>query len=222
MQRFGEVKLFAEGTLDELLNQRSGSIKEKIWGESSQYLFNVNEDEYLGFVNDEFRIELLFIHFEGCQISEQEEMISADRFPCDFYVREHNSYPKKVVTYHIPYTGNEDLLRLRPSAYLVSTRRVTRESGCICFKIINFRDNPDEIMRDAEDVLNFIRTQVAHVNDDLNRFNTSIPVQATSTCRYVRVEVYLRPLPYRPFGEKPRSARSLALSQGERCQLSTK
>ena len=37
-------------------------------------------------------------------ISDREELISADRFPRDFYTRCGGSYPKQVITYHIPFT----------------------------------------------------------------------------------------------------------------------
>lgn len=171
---YGTVKIFCEAPLDEYIDQRKAAVKSRIHSETAQYLMNVNENEYINHLVDEFQIDPLKFDFENRTASSREEMIPADRFPRDFYVRDAKSYSKPVITYHIPVSGDTELLRRRPSTYVMMTHTVQLKDGCVCFDIIDFRSDSEDIKRQADSVIGTLRAQSQNVQNQVASFNSGL------------------------------------------------
>ena len=99
-------------------------------------------------------------------------MIPAELFPLGSYTHGGESYPKQVITYHIPFTGDDSLLGLKPSIYLMWTTEVVVRGGEVLFDIINWRDDADEIRREADTITSSMKTQAANVQTEVARLTT--------------------------------------------------
>jgi hypothetical protein len=105
-------------------------------------------------------------------------MIPAEWFPPTFRVTAGRSYPKPVYTYHVPVTGDSNLLRCIPNPRVMDTREVWLEDGAICFDIIDLYNDAERIKSEATGAINFFKTQSNHLAANVVRFNGSIRREA--------------------------------------------
>lgn len=167
-------KAFAERTMRDYLEENNQNIQSRIEKESENYILNVNETEYINHLSSDFTIDTPRIDFESASVTSYEKQIPAKRFPRDFYVRQGESYPKQVVAYHLPYDGNADLLRYTPSTHLLWTTEIFIEDQSVCFEIINFSGQADDIKRDAQQIIKDLKTQLEHLTHEINNYNTRL------------------------------------------------
>jgi len=139
-----KIHIFAEAELSHYLASLKVKIRETVHGETPDYLLNVNQEEYIQHIIEQFKIEPLQVHFDKTHVEPHEEQIPAERHPSSsFIVEPGKRYTRQVITYYIPYQGTEELLQLRPNPCILTTQEVTLKEGCICFDIIDFYGDPD-------------------------------------------------------------------------------
>ena len=167
-------KIFAESNLNDYLHQASANIDSRIRRESDNYILNVNETEFVDYLLGELSIDEIIIDFENAFVTTYEKNIPAERFPRGFYVYAGKSYPTDVVVYHLPFSGDEQLLRMVPNSRLLWSVPVYIEDGYICFEIIAFRDDSAVIEREANDNIGNIKKQWQNVLNDIRGFNNTL------------------------------------------------
>jgi len=175
VQIFGEAEL--RGFLDGYLHQ----LKQEVHNEEKNRFLNVNEEEYINYLVANHTIGPLEILWDDISISDHEEMIRAERFPRDFHVRTGGTYPKQIVTYHVPFSGLARLLSLAPSSRLMWSVDVNMHGNTFSFDIINWRDNPDDIKREADQILRNLRQQSDNVTQEVSQYNDGLRRHAEET-----------------------------------------
>lgn len=168
------MRIFAEGKLSPYLGDRLSSLQEEVRRENSNKLLNYNESRYIEYLVSKYSVNPLRIAWDALSVSEREEMIRAERHPGDFYVHAGKTYPRQVLTYHLPFSGEKALLRLRPSSRIPWTTDVGLSGNSISFDIINWRDDPEEIKREAEGILSPIRRQSENVDREVSDWNAAL------------------------------------------------
>jgi len=173
-------RIFAEREFELVKRGLLEKLKARIHGEQNNYLLNVNRTEYLARVISEFEIVPLGLDFDKMAVSTSEQMIPAEHFPFDFNVYAGKSYPKHVVKYHIPFSGDEQLLRCAPNPRVLNSYPVSVERGEVCFEVIDFYGDPERIKREADSTANLIREQAGHLEKNIAQYNEEIRKQAES------------------------------------------
>jgi hypothetical protein len=174
------MKIFAEQDLYAVLEGRLQQVKQEIFSAGSDYLLNTNETQYVEYLASRYRIEPVTIDFEGVSASTREEMIAAERFPnaFEFNIERGRRYPKQVITYHLPFSGNAELLRCKPSSRILWTTEVRLEQGAVCFDVVNWRGEADSIKREADQIIGNIRQQAGNVTSEVAGFNNRLAGEA--------------------------------------------
>ncbi len=131
-------RMFREGDLSDYFAGKCDEIQQTIQDKPEDYILNVNEAEYINCLIDKFAVDSINIDFEGIFIdAPYEKDIPAERFPPIYFsVRIGESYPKPATIYHLPYTGNEDLLRYAPSSYLSQGTEVFLDNQCFALRLL--------------------------------------------------------------------------------------
>ena len=184
------MKIFAEQNLGAVLEGRVQQMRAEVRSADRNYLLNTNETQYIEYVVNRYQIEPLAINFDSVSASTREEMIQAHRFPHHFVIRNRGgSYPKQVITYHVPFSGNADLLRYTPSRRILWSTEVRLDQGAICFDVVNWQDDTDEIKREADGILNNIRQQAGNVTTEITGFNDSLAGEAPRVVQARKAEL---------------------------------
>ena len=173
-------QIFAERDFDDLSRTLYEELNTRIHDEDTNYLLNVNRTEYLSHVVSEYDIPALELDFDKMTASSSEKLIPAEHFPFNFHVLEGESYPKQVIKYHIPFSGDKELLRYAPNPRVLNSRDVVVEGSEVCFEIVDFYGDPQRVKDEAEPVLRLIRQQVKNLEDNIAQHNQQFRSQADS------------------------------------------
>jgi hypothetical protein len=156
-------------------------MKQEINGKPEYYILNVNEIEFVAYLVDNYSLENIYLHEEEITVSKFEKQIPADMFPVIglFSYSPEESYKKEVIRYHVPYSGNVELLKCKPERWVMGTEKVMISDNCVCFDIINFYDSPENIKQSANEKLSLIKSQLENVKGQVSKFNDSLQEHAT-------------------------------------------
>jgi hypothetical protein len=184
------MKLFNEGSLRDVLDAQSQKLKAEVESQDRNYFLNANETQLIQYLTDKYRIEPLTIHADRISASDREELIPAERFDTfRFHVERGGKYLKQVVTYHIPFSGDQNLLKYAPSTRLIWTQQVNVQNGEILFDLINWSDDAASISRDADLFLKNLQTQAGHVATEINAFDACLEAGVTQIVKDRKAEL---------------------------------
>lgn len=173
--RYGaEFHAFSEYDGFSLIENQKAQIVADINSQPDNYILNVNKIEYVEYLVSKYTIQPIELHRDQLSASTYEAQIPAERHPHSYWVDSGESYSRDVIKYHLPFTGDPQLLRVRASTYSLSAPRITVEDNCICFEIINFNLTSESIKQESEQIINSLASQNQYLTNDLNNFNRSI------------------------------------------------
>ncbi len=167
-------RIFAERELRDFLEAAKANAARSIESEKDDYILNVNEDDYIAHRVSEAIVDNLEIHVDDIYASSSEQMIPAEYFPSSFYVHQGKSYKKDVIKFHVPISGNVELIHCMPSSRIMWSMEVEVSRDEFCFEIINFSDNSDEIVREKDSNIRSILQQCENVKSEVDRANASL------------------------------------------------
>lgn len=171
---------FSEYDCFSLIEQQKKSINSEINNQKEDDILNVNKEEYIQYLISQYKFIPVEIHKDQVTVSTQEKYIPAEWHPPSYFFRStRGSCPRDVIKFHLPFTGDKQLLKVQASTYSWSAPLITIEDNCICFEIINFDLEPEKITQEKESTINDLVELNGYLTNDLNQFNTSIEIIAT-------------------------------------------
>lgn len=133
-----------------------------------------DEEEYVQQTLAQRKLEPLALDTENITVTQKEVEIPGRYFPRSFDVDSYESYPKPVITFHLPFSGNPDFLRCRPSTFMMASEDIAVENNEILFEIINLSNDADAVKRDRDQALKRLTEMVGYVNNDINAYNSKL------------------------------------------------
>lgn len=177
------IKIFAEKPLSNFLEARLKKLEEEVQAEDDNYILNVNEAEYIEHLTAKYLIANLELDFESIYASPDRKEIPAAHFPGGGFtwnVENGKKYLKNIVRYHIPYSGDQELLTCRPSTYFLSEVSVSVNGQEIYFDIVDFDGNAESIKQRAASNQDHIRQQWERIKNEVASFNKGLESRVTS------------------------------------------
>lgn len=186
------MRVFNEGNFDQFLQDRERRLSDEIRSQPESYILNVNADEFLGYLVSRYELDVPELLRDQVFVDTREEMIAAERFPFTFNVHPGKSYPRPVVRYHVPISGDIGLLRYTPSPRIMWTMEMGIDGNMLVFDVIVWSDDPEPLKREAEDILNKLQQQLAHLANQARQFNAGLASKASSLLESRRQEIRKR------------------------------
>ena len=169
------IKLFGETEFSGVTEGILRAVAEQIDSERTDYLLNMNETQYVQHIVDKYRFDPLVIHFEAVEASPTERRVPAEHFPSGgFSVRRGESYMKPAFVYHVPFSGDAQLLKCIPNPRVQLIYAVRVDTGEMSFEITDFYGEPERVKRDADSILGYMREQSGHLAGNIQRFNQDL------------------------------------------------
>jgi len=172
-----EFKIFIGEHVSKYLEQQEQLLIHKINKESDDYILNVNEAEYINYLVNEFSVENLSINFDDVFVSTKEVDVPAEMHPRNYHVTHGHRYTRNVITYHLPFHGNEELLHHSPSMIMQPTATVNIQDNCICIDVVNFDFTPEQMNQEYEKIRNRIARALSITQTQIDQFNSSIKTE---------------------------------------------
>jgi len=186
------MRIFAEHPLSEFLEQRRQAAVREIQSDPQDHLLNVNEADYVKYLAHKYHLEPVTFAFDATRASSGDKLIPAENHPPLFNVQSGQNYSRPVITLHVPFTGEPELLQCWPSSRIMWTCEVTiisrrrfplprgegqgegQTGSEIQFDLINWHNDPEPLHRDKQRILDNITQQNASVTGEVTQFNSRL------------------------------------------------
>ena len=169
------ISLFAEVDFSTMSDRVVRAVANQVDQEKADYLLNVNQAEYIQHIVEKYRLDPLVIRLDRIEASPAERSVPAERFPSfAFCVEPGEVYIKPAFIYHVPFEGDEGLLKCIPNPRIMITYPILVEKGEVSFEIIDFYGNPEMVKRDADSILGYMRDQSRHLDGNVRQFNQTL------------------------------------------------
>ncbi len=154
MQSF---KIFYGISFFEHERNKYDQIYNEIKSKTDEYILQVDEDKYIGYLIEKYRYELLTFYFDKESIEEN----------------------NNTITYYLPFDGDKELLEFRPNPCRMWTRRIFLKNNCVCFNI-DYTTDSRQMYNEIEKVKNNIQNQYNNLEKEVNDYNSSLRFKITS------------------------------------------
>jgi len=169
------MKLFRDIELQKFLGTRLNELNQEIQSEDKNRLLNMNEIKYIEYLVNKYQIEPLLFFWEEKYVTEYQKMIPAESHPpANFFIEKGEKYLRQIITYHIPYSGNRNLLHCSRSVFGGRSIEAKNYESEISFDIINWCDDPEETKRNAEEIILYIQKQENYIKNEVYGYNSDL------------------------------------------------
>lgn len=178
--------LFRDGDLREFLRQRKIDMKTEIDGISESDLLALEEGSWSTKLAEKYALELPTLLRDDEYIGESKEIqvdVSAD--PERSFIDRLEPYyvPGRSVTYHLPYSGDQVLLRLGASTYTFNPPRADLVGNEIRLDFTYPSGKKPNIKSEIEDVVGSIAQHLGWQQADVKEFNDALLGEALALIR---------------------------------------
>ncbi len=153
-------------------------ISNEINSQSDSYILNVNVDDFTTHLVQKYTLDIPEFHFDKVYIDTVEKYIPGSKFPrYDFMISDTSKmFLKQVIIYHIPYTGDVELLQLKPNPSTLITYEANFDSHqkCILIAIINFYDDPKKIKKQYNQEVTDLSSNYSNLRNNCQKFNLNL------------------------------------------------
>jgi hypothetical protein len=142
----------------------------EIYETASDYLISVDREEYVAYLVDKYSMVPVRFAFLDVFVVPGEADVPAEQFPQMSAVARGRTYRKPVYRYHLPYAGDQELLRAIPNPNTPIPCTIDIGADSVSFTIIDFYADPDRIKREAHRILGMIREQSEHLTHNIEDY----------------------------------------------------
>lgn len=185
------MKTFHEYPLNNVFESQNAKLLDEIKKDLSAGL-PTNENDYLATKEAKYRIAPLTFLMDSLSMQASEKMIPAEYFPSGFNVQAGKEYPKQVLSFHLPFTGDPFLLRCIPSPHTLWTEEVEIIKSHLVFDLINFNDDTRTITGERDRILKYLQTESSRVSDQVTRYNETLHQTALDAITNIAAELKKR------------------------------
>ncbi len=168
--------LFASHQLAQLKLHQLAQMRVRVASENPDYLLNVNEIEYVDHIVSEFEIPLVVLGVDAIEASSSSKLVPAELFPQNSFVERGARYQKQVITFHVPFSGNSNLLLCSPATRELASFevRLDVQKGEIQHDVVDFYNNPGTITNAKDRFVAYASNTLTSLNNDLSLFHAEL------------------------------------------------
>jgi TIR domain len=151
--------LYNSHYIEDLFPAIKNNISTDVSTYSDSELANQDINDIANKLFDKYSLDYPEIHVGQAHITTYEKEIPAERFPFEFNVFYGKTYKKDVIVYHIPYSGDIDILKFRPNPFTLSGGSIftiDRNEKCLLLDVINFYDDKEKIKKSFDNSLRYL------------------------------------------------------------------
>lgn len=171
------IQLYAGSSIEDTFPGINRQIIIEISTISEIILFETKDTELSETLTKKYYLDFPVLHFDQVYVTNSEKSIPAERFPFDFDVERGKSYKKDIIVYHIPYSGDVNILTYRPNPFssrIGSKFPIDRQNSCILLEIVNFYNDSEKIKKSYEELLRNINSDYNYLKSNCEGFNNKL------------------------------------------------
>ncbi len=150
-------KIFYGTYFFEHIKNKYEQIFNEIRSRTDEYILQVDENEYIDYLVEKYKFNLLTFYFNKESIEEN----------------------NNIITYYLPFDGDKELLEFKPNPHAMWTIRVFLKSNCICFNI-DYTNDGQKILNEINKIKKMINEQYNKLEIEVKNYNSSLSDKITS------------------------------------------
>lgn len=180
-----KIRTFTEVDSFSAKDQWKEQIRKKIESETKEYILGVDEEEYINFLIEDFKVIPLVIYEESERI-EQPKIFKEKR--TDNY--RGYEYEEDVYLFNVKYTfsGSKVLFKIKPSSWTVTSYEIDVDdyNNIVSFSFKLYEQNPDKFKAEKSSAFKAAFTNVENVNAFATEWNNSVEKLVRSEFKTVK------------------------------------
>jgi len=160
--------------------QITEQLKEQVDRADLSYIASVNPTEYAESLAVQFAISPLIVDVEHAAMSPREETVRAEWFDIYSGRQAGDLHTRQIVTVHVPFTGDAAVFRYQASTRRICPRPIWVAGDEVCFDVIVPTHPSADIKGEVKRMLACLSENARYLNQEIARFNQSLPELAKS------------------------------------------
>jgi hypothetical protein len=172
--------LFAQGDLSAALRAQEEKLAEAARAIPASHARARSAEELAAELVEQVRVDPLEVDWEGMTASYRDQEVDVSRDPMRFIQDRSRPFmmPGTEITYHIPFRGEADLLKLRPSRFTLNPPMAEVRGGEVLISRRAAAPIPESLKNELDRTVTSIRGYVESINADVAGFNGDLPAKA--------------------------------------------
>lgn len=168
--------LFDEAELQDVLRKREGRMYEEIETYERSYILNASVDDLCNYLEQKHRLDPIKLLTDNIVADAGETKVDVSQDPNRWitYRDEPFYVDGTYISFEIPFEGDPDLFRYIPTTRLLRYIRARVYDQKVCLTFTRADHNVEQVKHEFRSELGALTQQVGHVNNDVNRFNSSL------------------------------------------------
>lgn len=172
--RFKYGDMFSKCSSWDLSRLRNKQLAEAIDKFSDEYILNVNEQEFLQYLIEEYSLYMPVVHFENVRIEPRKVLVDVDNLPR--YWGADSPVERNMIRYIVPFSGDRNLLYVHPSVIFSSgSGNFHVGIDVIYTDILALHDDSEMLKRDFESAKDSCSKMLNKLESELQDYNKSLP-----------------------------------------------
>lgn len=183
--------LFAQGDLSAAFRGQEEKLAEAARAIPADHALARSAEELAAELVEQVRIEPLQVDWEGMTASYRDREVDVSRDPMRFIHDRSRPFmmPGTEITYHIPFRGEADLFKLRPSRFTLNPPIAEIGGGEVLISRSAPAPVPESLKNELDRTVTSIREYVGTINADVAGFNRDLPAKALAAANARRDKV---------------------------------
>lgn len=186
------MKFYSEPSFDSFADQMRENIVSEINSQDDNYILNVNVDDYATYLTQKYLLDTPLLDIDGASVEIVEKNVRGDRFPQYCWVTDTSkSFRMEVLVYHIPYTGDINLLRLYPNPRVLTIydAKIDEKKHCVLIEVVNLYNDKAQIESKYNQEVNLLTSNYQSIRDACEDFNNNINSFIKESIKNRRVQI---------------------------------
>lgn len=175
-----DPSLFNEGDLAIVLMQAEAALKQEIETYDDQKITSASADDLVEAIVEKFQVEPLTLRENETTTEQKQTALETRRIPDGrFLYGDHQpTISASAISFFVPFEGDRQLFRLRPSTFTLSPPRAAIRGNDVIFTFTTHALDAAEIKREFENQLRQVQSNVAAQRSNIDAFNVAIRTSA--------------------------------------------
>jgi hypothetical protein len=175
---YHSFRSFSETDFDAFKREIFSTIEKEINSNSDDYILNVNEDEYITYLAEKYRIDPLNIDIASEEVGTPKEIredLSRDIYAQSRWGRYRDGYSIPV-SYR--FSGDARLFHVRPNPFTLTEYEIWCDvlNQRVCFNVVLFSQKPEEFVKEKESIYRRAFANVDNINSCVKAYNDTLYV----------------------------------------------
>lgn len=172
-----DLLFYGKGDLSDAVASQERKLAEAAESIAADHALARSTDELAAELTERFRIEPLDLDWDGMTVSTADARIDVTNDPRRFIFADEGRVlvAGTRFTFHVPFTGEADLFKFRPSTFSLNPPRgiVAQQELQLVAEVP--ADNRDGLKSALEAEVEKVKEHVGHANHDVGRWNARLP-----------------------------------------------